>query len=184
MRLTHGPDPLLHLGRQLLVAIGEDPDREGLQGTPARWAKWWREFTGWEAGNLATSFTAQDTVDELVVVSGLPLWSLCEHHLLPFSVEVAVGYVADGTVLGLSKLARVAQKHAHRLQLQERLVAGIATEVAGLVGHQNVGVIGKGRHLCMEMRGVRTPGLFTTSALLGSLRSDARQRAEFLHLAG
>jgi GTP cyclohydrolase I len=174
---------LEHLCRQLLLAIGEDPDREGLRDTPRRWAAWWREFVDHDPGTLGTTFEAIEA-DQLVVVSGIRLWSLCEHHLLPFWCDVAIGYIAGDRVLGLSKFARVARKFAHRLQVQERLTKQIADEVARLTGSPDVAVIARGEHLCMSARGVRAPALMTSSVMRGAFRAKPEARAEFLQLAG
>ena len=171
------------IGRDLLEAIGEDPAREGIAGTPDRFARWWGEFMDYEPGNHETTFETVAT-DQLVLVSGIEVWSLCEHHLLPFSCRLAVGYIATDRVLGLSKFARIAHKAAHRLQLQERLVDDIAAEIQRVTGSPDVAVIGRGRHLCMVMRGVRTEGSMTTSSLHGRFRNDGAMRAEFLKLAG
>ena len=122
---------LLELGRELLIAIGEDPDREGLQDTPSRWASWWREFIEYDAGTTDTVFSTVST-DQMVCVSGLRVFSLCEHHLLPMWCDVAIGYIPIDRILGLSKFARVAQKFAHQLQVQERLAEQIADEISHL----------------------------------------------------
>ena len=173
---------LLALGREVLVAIGEDPDREGLVETPRRWASWWREFIEYQPGNTNTVFESVKT-DQLVVVSGIKVWSLCEHHLLPFWSEVSIGYIAGGHVLGLSKFARIAHQFAHRLQLQERLVDQIAGEVERVVGTPDVAVLAKGQHLCMTMRGIKAPALMTTSVMRGAFRHSESARAEFLSIA-
>lgn len=174
---------LRQLCRELLVAIGEDPDREGLRETPDRWARWWQEFIGYDPGTVETGFQSV-TVDQLVVVRGIRVWSLCEHHLLPFSCDITMGYLTGAKVLGLSKFARVAQKHAHRLQVQERLVADIAKELRFLCASPNVAVVGAGEHLCMTMRGVRAPGRMVCSALEGAFKEEAALRAEFMRLVG
>lgn len=170
------------LGAELLRTIGEDPDREGLRDTPRRWAKWWGEFVQYEPGDLDTTFEAVQT-DQMVVVSGIRVWSLCEHHLLPFWCDLAIGYITRDKVLGLSKFARVAQAHAHRLQVQERLVAQIAETIKVLTVSQDVAVLGRGEHLCMTMRGIKSPALMTSSALSGVFRADPSAREEFLRLA-
>ena len=108
---------LEQIGHDLLLAIGEDPSREGLVRTPHRWASWWQEFIEYDAGNTDVTFEMVRT-DQMVVVSGIKIWSLREHHLLPFWCEVAIGYIADGKVLGLSKFARIAHMASHRLQIQ------------------------------------------------------------------
>jgi GTP cyclohydrolase I len=168
--------------RALLVALGEDPDRDGLRDTPARWARWWAEFIDHEPGRTDTTFDAV-AVDQLVLVRGVRVWSLCEHHLLPFWCDLSIGYLTGPRLLGLSKLARVAQAHAHGLQVQERLVEGIAAEVASVTGSPDVGVVASGEHLCMTMRGVRCPATMVSSALHGRIRQDPALRAEFMALA-
>lgn len=174
---------LAGIADQLLVAIGEDPTRPGLVGTPARWARWWQEFVDHDPGTLETAFE-ETTADNLVLVRGMRLWSLCEHHLLPFSARVDCAYIpAGGRVLGLSKFARVAHLVAHRLQVQERLTAQIADEMTRLTGSGDVAVKVTGEHLCMAMRGVRTPAEMVTSALRGGF-CRPEVRAEFLALAG
>jgi GTP cyclohydrolase I len=167
--------------RMILTAIGEDPTREGLRGTPSRYARWWQEFIEHDSGNRVAVFEPI-TTDQMVVVSGMDVWSICEHHLLPFSSRVTVGYIAEDRVLGLSKFARIAHRHAHKLQIQERLVHEIADEVQTLAQTKNVGVLAQGEHLCMSMRGARTPATMTTSVLRGIFRYSADARAEFLSI--
>ncbi len=171
------------LVRELLVALGQDPDAAGVADTPRRVADMWGEFIDYEPGTLGTTFEAIET-DQMVVVSGLRVWSMCEHHLLPFWCDIAVGYIARDKVIGLSKLGRIAHKHAHRLQLQERLVHGIAAEVEAMTGTPDVAVVGRGEHLCMTMRGIQTPHRMVSSAMRGAFRTDSAARAEFLKLAG
>jgi len=172
---------LLELGRELLVAIGEDPDREGLLDTPRRWADWWREFIEYDPGTTDTVFSAVST-DQMISVSGLRVFSLCEHHLLPMWCDVAIGYIPTDKILGLSKFARVAQKFAHQLQVQERLGEQIADEISRLTSTENVAVVLKGEHLCMSSRGIRTPGVMTTSVMRGVFREEYETRMEFLRL--
>ncbi|MET7712626.1 GTP cyclohydrolase I [Streptomyces sp. NPDC005407] len=174
------PDPLEKIARALLVEIGEDPDREGLQGTPARYARWWREFTEYDPGSIETLFETSSS-GEMVAVSGIRVWSLCEHHLLPFSCRVSIGYVPQDHVLGLSKFARIAHQHAHRLQLQERLTSDIADTIEKLTASPDVAVICKGEHLCMAMRGIRTPATMTTAVWRGAFDEPAA-RGEFIAL--
>jgi GTP cyclohydrolase I len=174
-------DYLQALIRELLKQIGEDPDRPGLQDTPKRVAKMWSEFMDYEPGTTDTAFQLQST-DQMVVVSGMRVWSMCEHHLLPFWCDISIGYIAEGKVLGLSKFGRIAHKHAHKLQIQERLVEEIAQEIRETTGSENVAVIATGEHLCMTMRGVRTPARMTSSSVHGSFRDDPAARAEFLEL--
>ena len=166
-------DAVADLYRQLLLALGEDPDREGLADTPRRVAAWWREFLEHDPGRTDTAFTHVDSGEQFVLVRGIRTWSLCEHHLLPFRVTVAVGYVPAGRVVGLSKFARITADHAHHLQLQERLTRDIARAVADVTGSADVAVLADGEHLCMSMRGVRVDtARTTTSCLLGRLHSD------------
>lgn len=167
--------------RELLSAIGEDPTREGLLDTPRRVADFYRALMTYDPGKTETLFDSPGT-DQMVVVSGMRVWSLCEHHLLPFWCDVSVGYIAAGKVLGLSKFARIAHKHAHRLQLQERLVTDIARELVEVLGTQDVGVLARGEHLCMTARGVRTPHEMVSSSVHGAFRDQPAVRAEFLSL--
>ncbi|MCX5008336.1 GTP cyclohydrolase I [Streptomyces sp. NBC_00647] len=175
-----GRDPLEAIARRLLVEIGEDPDREGLQDTPARYARWWREFTQYDPGSVDTVFETTAS-GSLVAVSGISVWSLCEHHLLPFSCEITIGYLPQGKMLGLSKFARIAHQHAHKLQSQEQLSQQIADDIEKLTGSPDVAVIGRGEHLCMAMRGIRTPATMTTAVWRGAL-AEAPMRAELLAL--
>jgi GTP cyclohydrolase I len=172
---------LLALGRELLIAIGEDPEREGLQETPRRWADAWREFIEYDPGTTETTFSSVAS-DQLVCVSGIRVASLCEHHLLPFWCEVSIGYIPNNKVLGLSKFARIAHQFAHRLQLQERLGQQIADEITRITGTENVAVVLKGDHYCMAARGIRTPGRMTSSVLRGVFRTESQTRMEFLRL--
>lgn len=173
---------LLELGHEVLVALGENPDREGLQETPRRWANWWREFLEYHPGTTDTTFHAVST-DQLVCVSGMRIFSLCEHHLLPMWCDVTIGYLPQEKVLGLSKFARIAHQFAHQLQVQERLTQQIADEITRLSGSTNVAVVLNGEHLCMSARGIRTPGLMTSSILRGSFRTDQEMRQTFLSLS-
>jgi len=176
-------DLLKRIGLQLLEAIGEDPTREGLEETPSRWADWWKEFIEYEPGDTDVTFETIET-DQMVVVSGMRTWSLCEHHLLPFWCDISVGYIARQKVLGLSKFARIAHQFAHRLQIQERLVHQIADEVERLTGSPDVAILGIGQHLCMVMRGVKTDGIMKTSVVRGVFYDKPEARAEFFRLVG
>ncbi|GAA2620422.1 GTP cyclohydrolase I [Streptomyces tubercidicus] len=175
-----GKDPLEAVARQLLVEIGEDPEREGLRDTPARYARWWREFTQYDPGSVDTLFETTAS-GNLVGVSGISVWSLCEHHLLPFSCRFTIGYLPQEKMLGLSKFARIAHQHAHKLQSQEQLSQQIADEVERLTGSPDVAVIGRGEHLCMAMRGIRTPATMTTAVWRGALK-DSALRSELIAL--
>lgn len=174
-------DRLQWLGRELLIAIGENPDREGVKDTPKRWAKWWREFIEYEPGKIDTTFSSV-TTNQMVVVAGMKVWSLCEHHLLPFWCNVSVAYIATDNVLGLSKFARIAHKYAHRLQIQEQLVHQIADEIEQVTGSGDVAVLGKGEHLCMTMRGIQTPAMMASSVMRGAFYYNPSARQEFLSL--
>jgi GTP cyclohydrolase I len=120
--------------------------------------------------------------DQMVCVSGIRVTSLCEHHLLPFWCDVAIGDIPDEKFLGLSKFARIAHQFAHRLQLQERLGHQIADEISRITGTENVAVVLKGEHVCMTARGIRTPGLMTSSVMRGVFRTQSNTRMEFLRL--
>lgn len=172
---------LLELGRELLIAIGEDPDREGLLDTPRRWADSWREFIEYDPGKTETTFTSA-SMDQMVCVSGMRVYSLCEHHLLPFYCDVSIGYITREKVLGLSKFARIAHQFAHQLQLQERLGQQIADEVSRITGTNDVAVVLKGRHLCMESRGIQTPGMMSSSVMRGAFREEFETRMELLRM--
>jgi len=172
---------LLALGRELLIAIGEDPEREGLQETPRRWADAWREFIEYDPGTVDTYFESVST-DQMVVVSGMRVWSICQHHLLPFWTDISIGYIATDRILGLSKFARIAQKYAHQLQLQERLCKQIADEIVMLAKSTDVAILAQGQHLCMTARGIKTPAIMTSSIMRGVFREKHEARMEFLRL--
>ncbi|MEI2715672.1 MAG: GTP cyclohydrolase I FolE [Candidatus Nanopelagicales bacterium] len=172
--------------RELLIAIGEDPDREGLRETPARVARSFHEVTGGMRLEpktvLSTTFEADH--DEMVLVRDIEVFSLCEHHLVPFSGVAHVGYIPaqDGRVAGLSKLARLVDVYARRLQVQERLTTQIADALVSVLEPRGVIVVVDCEHLCMAMRGVRKSGARTlTSAVRGQLR-DSVSRAEAMSL--
>ncbi|MFJ2816290.1 GTP cyclohydrolase I [Streptomyces sp. NPDC091279] len=175
--LEAGVDPLEDVARRLLLEIGEDPERDGLKDTPARFARWWREFSSYDAGEVGTLFRLPAD-GQTVMVSDIRLWSLCEHHLLPFSCTIGIAYRPSGDVLGLSKFARIAQRHAHRLQVQERLVQDIADEVSKVTGSPDVVVTAQGEHLCMSMRGIRTQALMTSSVFRGVFEEPGMVRQE------
>lgn len=172
--------------REILLAIGEDPDREGLAETPQRVARAWRELAGGLHEDVSTHLgkVFQEHTDDLVMVRGIELYSLCEHHLLPFTGTADVAYLpADGRVVGLSKLARTVDVFARRPQVQERLTAQIADAVAAHLRPRGVLVTVRAEHFCMRMRGVRKrEPVMTTIAHRGVLREDAALRAEVLAL--
>jgi GTP cyclohydrolase IA len=170
------------LYREILIAIGEDAEREGLRGTPDRCARVWAEFINYDPGNTDVTFETIDT-DQMIAVSGIEAWSFCEHHLLPFRCSIAIGIVPESKrVLGLSKYARVALQHAHRLQIQERLTGQIADEIQALTHCRSVAVVIDGQHLCAVMRGVKSNNTMHTAAMRGSFMESAEARAEFYRL--
>jgi GTP cyclohydrolase I len=168
----------------LLRFIGEEPERDGLRDTPARVVKAWREMTAGYAEDPAEilSRTFEESSDELVILRGISFYSTCEHHLLPFYGQAVVGYL-PGKVVGISKLARLVECFAKRLQVQERMTRQIADAVETHLNARGVGVVLRAHHLCMGCRGVRQEETeMVTSAMLGTLRTDATSRAEFLKL--
>ncbi|ADB35464.1 GTP cyclohydrolase I [Kribbella flavida DSM 17836] len=172
--------------RELLIAIGEDPDREGLKETPARVARSYEEITaglGLTASDVLTT-TFDLGHDEMILVKDIEVWSLCEHHLVPFTGVAHVGYIPnpDGRITGLSKLARLVDVYAKRPQVQERLTTQVAESLVELLQPRGVIVVIECEHLCMTMRGVRKPGARTiTSAVRGQLRNPST-RAEAMSL--
>ena len=175
--------------RELLLAIGEDPDREGLRETPARVARAYAEiFQGlYDEPDEVLDRTFDEHHQELILVKDIPMFSMCEHHLVPFHGVAHVGYIpnADGRVTGLSKLARLVDLYARRPQVQERLTAQVADALVRKLEPRGVIVVIEAEHLCMGMRGIRKPGSrTTTSAVRGMLRSSPTSRAEVLALIG
>jgi GTP cyclohydrolase I len=171
--------------REILAAVGEDPDREGLLETPARVARMYAEmFSGLHADprvHLRKAF--QEKYDEIVLVRDIAFHSVCEHHLLPFMGQAHIGYLPDGRVLGLSKLARVVEAVSHRPQVQERMTETIADLLEHDLGAKGVAVVVEATHTCMTIRGVRKPGsLCVTSAMKGVFRSNVSSRAEVMSL--
>ena len=171
--------------REILTAVGEDPDREGLLETPARVARMYAEmFSGLNDDprrHLGKAFT--EKYDELVLVRDIAFNSMCEHHLLPFMGHAHIGYIPDGRVLGLSKLARVVESVSHRPQVQERMTEQIADLLEHDLGAKGVAVVLEASHTCMTIRGVRKPGsLCVTSAIKGIFRDNVSSRAEVLSL--
>jgi GTP cyclohydrolase I len=174
------------LVKSLLVELGEDPSREGLAKTPERVAKAMSFLTRGYRQNLRSvvngaKFTSG--TNHMVILKDIELYSLCEHHMLPFYGKCAIGYISKGKVLGVSKLARIVDMYARRLQIQERMTEEIANAIMKESGAEGVGVVIKARHLCMMMRGVEKQNSeMTTSAVLGSFRTDEKVRGEFLSL--
>lgn len=168
----------------LLEALGVSLSSDGLRDTPMRMARMYAELLT-PAPFTATTFPNDGGYDELVVATGIPFHSMCEHHLLPFVGVAHVGYLPGARIVGLSKLARVVELFARRLQVQERLTTQVAGWLDDHLVPKGVGVVLEAEHMCMSLRGVQKPGARTvTSALYGHLRDDARTRHEFLSLAG
>ena len=174
--------------RQLLAGLGEDPSREGLVNTPKRVEQSMRFLTsGYDADVDAMLNNALFTVDynEMVIVKDIDFYSLCEHHLLPFFGKCHIAYIPNGKVVGLSKIPRLVDIYARRLQVQERLTNQIASTLLDKVKPLGVGVVTEATHLCMSMRGVQKQNsVAVSSAMLGAFREDARTRSEFLNLIG
>jgi GTP cyclohydrolase I len=171
--------------KEILLAVGEDPNREGLKRTPERVARMYQElFAGVHknpADHLKTGFT--ERYDEMVVLRDIPFNSMCEHHLMPFEGKAHVAYLPDGQVVGISKLARVVDDFAHRPQLQERLTSQIADLLMEKLEAKGVAVVIQATHACMTCRGVKKAGsVMITSAVRGLCRSDARTRSEVMTL--
>ena len=169
--------------REILDEIGEDPDRQGLIGTPDRVHRMYTELTAGyhvDPERLINGAIFDVDYSEMVVVKGIPFYSLCEHHLLPFFGSASVAYIPRGRVIGLSKIPRIVEMYARRLQVQERLTSQIADFLMTNLRPKGVGVVMEATHLCAVMRGVRKPGtIMTTSSVLGLFRTRDRTRAEF-----
>jgi GTP cyclohydrolase I len=174
------------LVRELLLEIGEDPDREGLLQTPQRVADAWAFLTqgyGQKLEDIVKQAVFMSEANNMIIVRDVEIFSLCEHHMLPFYGRCHVGYIATDKVLGASKLARIMDLYARRLQIQERLTRQIARAVKDAVNAEGVGVVIEARHLCMIMRGVeKQNSILTTSSVLGSFHDDQATRIEFLEL--
>jgi GTP cyclohydrolase I len=174
--------------RRFLKSVGEDPDRPGLLETPHRVTKAWKHWTSGYEQNPAEVLKAfedgAEEYNELIVVRNIPVYSHCEHHLAPFFGKATVGYMPHGKIVGLSKLTRLVDCFAKRLQVQERLTIQVANALMENLQPKAVGVVIRCRHLCMESRGIRTAGEETvTSAMLGELQPNLAMRTEFLDLA-
>jgi GTP cyclohydrolase I len=179
-------DPLEAHVAALLRGIGEDPEREWLLKTPGRVARAWRELTRGYQQDVQTILNEAfftERYDEMVMVKDIELYSVCEHHLLPWFGKAHVAYLPDGKILGLSKIARLVDVFARRLQVQERLTTQVAETLMEALQPKGVGVVVEARHLCMTMRGVeKQHSTAITSAMLGLFRSNPATRAEFLNL--
>ena len=179
-------ETIADLVRKVIMLLGEDPSREGLRKTPERFEKAMKFLTSGYHQNLdcvLNGATFSVHYDEMVVVKDIEFFSLCEHHLLPFFGKAHVAYLPSKRVLGLSKIARLVNMYARRLQIQERMTSQIAEAISEKISPEGVGVIIEARHLCMQMRGVeKQHGQAVTSAMLGSFRHNKQTRDEFLSL--
>lgn len=179
-------DPLAALARELLLELGEEPRREGLLRTPERVARSLRDLTlGYrqDLPAIVNGAIFDEDVDEMVLVKDVEFYSLCEHHLLPFFGRAHVAYLPQGRVIGLSKIPRIVETFARRLQVQERMTVQIAGALQEVLKPRGVAVITEAAHLCMMMRGVaKQSSTATASCMLGAFREDARTRSEFLGL--
>jgi GTP cyclohydrolase IA len=180
--MTIDPVKVQHAVSRLVGAI-DDPAREGLQQTPARVARFYAEWL--DAPEPTFTTFENDGSDEVIVQRGIPFYSLCEHHMLPFFGTACIAYLPGARIVGLSKLARAVQWRAQRLQNQERITTEVADLLQQKLDPRGVAVLLRARHMCMEMRGVRTADVETvTSCVRGVFRDDPRSRAEFLSLVG
>jgi GTP cyclohydrolase I len=179
-------ESIADLVRKMIAQLGEDPNREGLRKTPERFEKALKFLTSGYNQNVEqvlNGATFSVSYDEMVVVKDIEFFSLCEHHLLPFFGKAHIAYLPEKKVIGLSKIARLVNMFARRLQIQERMTSQIATAIEEKIAPQGVGVIIEARHLCMQMRGVeKQHGKAVTSAMLGAFRHNKQTRDEFLSL--
>lgn len=172
--------------RQMLVGLGEDPDREGLVKTPSRVSRSWAELTvgySQDPGAMVRGALFEAESKEMVVVNDIDFYSTCEHHLLPFFGKASVAYIPNGRIVGLSKMARVVEAYARRLQVQERMTAQIAQCLMENLQPMGVAVVLRAQHLCMMMRGVQKQNSYAvTSEMLGCFKKSPKTRGEFLNL--
>jgi len=179
-------DRLTQLYREILIELGEDPEREGLLKTPDRAARAMRDFTRGYQQDVSTVLNAavfSEAYEDMVIVRNIEMYSLCEHHLVPFFGVVHVGYLPQGKILGLSKIARLVEMFSRRLQVQERLTHEIAHALQEAITPRGVAVVVEARHLCMMSRGVeKQQSSMVTSAVLGAFREDRATRQEFMEL--
>ncbi len=179
-------DKIEKITKELLIELGQDPDREGLIKTPHRVSKSWRFLVG--GYNQTIDQVVNDAIfsvdnQDMIIVKDINYYSLCEHHLLPFMGKVHVGYIPDGKVLGLSKIPRIVDIYARRLQLQEQLTQQIAKGISEFLNPKGVGVVIEGEHMCMRMRGVQKQNAsMQTSSMTGVFRNEKKTREEFLNL--
>ena len=183
MEMNEKLEKLIH---QLLLEIGEDPNREGLKRTPTRVSKAWKYFSkgyNQDLNKIVNNAIFKESSKDMVIVRDVEFFSLCEHHLLPFFGKAHVGYIPDGQILGLSKIPRIIDMFSRRLQVQERLTNQIAEAIHTVLNPVGVAIVMEGRHMCMQMRGVeKQNSLATTSTMLGKFRESIRTRNEFISL--
>lgn len=174
------------LVRQMLTEIGEDPRREGLLKTPERVERCWKFLTrgyGQELKSVVNGALFKAESDDMVIVRDIEFFSMCEHHMLPFFGRCHVGYIPNGRIIGVSKVARIVDMFSRRLQVQERLTREISSALEEILNARGVGVVMEARHLCMQMRGVeKQNSVMTTSSMLGSFRRELATRNEFTRL--
>ncbi|MBC8346360.1 MAG: GTP cyclohydrolase I FolE [Candidatus Marinimicrobia bacterium] len=186
--MTEKFDQLEANNRELLDLIGEDPQREGLVKTPNRVARAWEYFSqGYRANldDIINDAIFHEDCSEMVVVRDIEFFSMCEHHMIPFFGRAHVGYLPNKRVIGLSKIPRIVDMFARRLQIQERLTSQIANTLEEVLDPVGVAVVMEGQHLCMQMRGVEKQNSYaSTSAMLGQFRKSAETRSEFLSIIG
>ena len=185
-RPTVTDEEMMQAVRTLLLGLGEDPDREGLKDTPKRVVKALQFLTkGYHESldELLNGAVFTENANEMVLIRDIDIFSSCEHHILPILGRAHVAYIPNGKVIGLSKIARICEMYARRLQVQERLTLQIADALQGLLKPQGVAVVVEASHMCMVMRGVQKPGSWTvTSAMRGVFADDAKTREEFMNL--
>ncbi len=178
--------PMENLIRQMLIELGEDPDREGLLKTPKRTATAMKFLTRGYTQNIKEVINGalfESESDEMIIVKNIEVYSMCEHHMLPFIGKCHLGYIPNGKIIGLSKMARIVDVFARRLQIQERLTKQIADAILEYTGAMGVAVVIEAQHLCMMMRGVeKQNSIMTTSSMNGVFRKDPKTRTEFLSL--
>ena len=172
--------------RKIIAEIGENPEREGLLDTPRRVEKAYSHIFGGYKINpeeILQKAIFHENADEMIIIKDIEIYSMCEHHLLPFFGKCHIGYIPQGRIYGVSKLARVVDAYSRRLQIQERLTHQIAETIMAPISAKGVGVVIEAKHMCMMMRGVeKQNSVMTTSAMLGVFRSDSKTREEFLNL--
>ncbi len=171
---------------QLLVELDENPTREGLKKTPHRVARMFRELTnGYKTTRQQTLNDAlfEEKIHNMIILRDIEIYSLCEHHMLPFFGKCHIGYIPNGTIIGVSKLARIVERFTKRLQVQERLTQEIAMELKEILNPNGIGVVIEAQHLCMMMRGItKQNAIMITSSVLGSFRKDQKTREEFFSI--